>query len=197
MTCIHVSRDACVTVTWRTYVCDVTYLYVWRHDCYTSAYTFSRAPLEIRHTFTTRVLNDLAVCATWCIAQYEKKSHVTHVNEACHTYGRVMSHLWMGHVTHMNGSCHTYERVMSHIWKSHVTHMKESCHTYERVMSHLWMGHVSHENGSCHNYEWVLSHTNASCHTYEWVMSHLWMSHVTHTARYLRPLARVWGGYDE
>ena len=29
--------------------------------------------------------------------------------------------MWMSHVTHMNESCHT--------WMSHVTHMNESCHT--------------------------------------------------------------------
>jgi len=51
---------------------------------------------------------------------------------------------WMRHVTHMNESCHTYECVMSHIWMRHVTHMNESCHTYEWFMSHLWMRHVSH-----------------------------------------------------
>ena len=39
--------------------------------------------------------------------------------------------------THINESCHTYEWVMSHIWMSHVTHMNESCHTYEWVMSHI------------------------------------------------------------
>jgi len=26
------------------------------------------------------------------------------------------AHIWTSNVTHMNGSCHTYERVMSHIW---------------------------------------------------------------------------------
>ena len=35
------------------------------------------------------------------------------------------------HVTHINESCHTYESVMSHISMSHVTHMNESCHTYQ------------------------------------------------------------------
>jgi len=30
-------------------------------------------------------------------------------------YGRVMSHTWMSHVTHINESCHTYEGGMSHI----------------------------------------------------------------------------------
>ena len=43
----------------------------------------------------------------------------------------------MSHVTHMNESCHTYEWVVSHIfWMSHVTHMNESCHTYEWVMGY-------------------------------------------------------------
>jgi len=29
--------------------------------------------------------------------------------ESCHTYGRVMSHTWMGHGTQMDESCHTHE----------------------------------------------------------------------------------------
>ena len=47
------------------------------------------------------------------------------------THEWVMSHIWRSHVTHMNESCHTYEWVMSHMWRSHVTHVKESRHTYE------------------------------------------------------------------
>ena len=68
----------------------------------------------------------------------------------------------MSHVTHMNESCHTYERVMSHIWTSHVTHMNESRHTNVWAMPHIWTSHVSHINESCH--------TCQSCHTYEYVM---------------------------
>ena len=51
-----------------------------------------------------------------------------------HIATRHMNVIWlvrMRHVTHMNESCHKYEWVMSHIWMSHVTHMNESCHTYE------------------------------------------------------------------
>jgi len=85
----------------------------------------------------------------------------------------VMSHIWMSHVTHMNESCHTYEWVMSHIQMSYVTHMNESCHTYRWVMSHIWMSHVTHMNESWHTYRWVISqiqmshvtHANESCHT--------------------------------
>jgi len=56
--------------------------------------------------------------------------------------------MWMSHVTHMNESCHTYEWVAAHTWMSRVTHMNESCHTYERVMSHIRMSHVTHTNES-------------------------------------------------
>ena len=51
-----------------------------------------------------------------------------------------MSHIWMSHVTHMNESCHTHEWVVSHTWMSRATHMNESCHTHEYVMSETGMG---------------------------------------------------------
>ena len=88
---------------------------------------------------------------------YHSISHVTHMNESCHTYGWVLSNVWMSHVTHMNEACCTYEWIMSHIWMSHVSDMNESCHTYEWVMSHIWMSHVSHMNESCRSCEWVKS----------------------------------------
>jgi len=128
------------------------------------------------------------------------KSHVTHMNESCHTHEWVMSLTWISHVTYMDASCHAYAWVMSHIWMSQGTHTNESRHTYEWVMSHEWMNHGTHMNESCHTYErimahiwmslepseWcmtherVMTHMNGSCHTYEWVMSHIRMSHVTH-----------------
>jgi len=45
---------------------------------------------------------------------YEYRVTWTHINVSCHTYARVMAHIWMSHGTHINGSSHTYERVMSH-----------------------------------------------------------------------------------
>ena len=95
--------------------------------------------------------NKMSVIA-WLIL-YVYRSHVTHINESCHTYG-----------TSMNESCHTYEWVMLHIcrwwneWKSLVTHMNESFNTYEWVMSHIWMSHVTHMKESRHTYEWVMSY---------------------------------------
>jgi len=53
-------------------------------------------------------------------------SHVTHnltsatPNPRCHgPLPPPPMHLGMSHVTHMNESCHAYEWVMSHIWMSH------------------------------------------------------------------------------
>jgi len=58
----------------------------------------------------------------------------------------------------VNESCHTYEWVMSHIWMSHVTHTNESCH--------IRMSHATHTNKSWNTYEWVMSRwyvVNESC----------------------------------
>ena len=77
--------------------------------------------------------------------------------------------MWMSHVTLMDESCHTYEWVMSHSWMSHVTLMNESCQTHEWVMSHIWMSHATHMNVSCNTWMSHVTHMNESCHTYEWV----------------------------
>ena len=80
----------------------------------------------------------------------------------------IMSLIWMSRVTHMNEPCHRYEWVMSHIWMRHVTlhsiryrcwipQVNKSSRTYEWVMSHIWMRHVAHMNESCRTYEWVMS----------------------------------------
>jgi len=85
-----------------------------------------------------------------------------------------MSHIWMSHVTHMNESCHTHGWVMSHIWMSHVPHMNESCHTHGWVMSHIWMNHISLMNDSCHVYQWFISHMWILYLNYiKWVCMHV------------------------
>jgi len=99
----------------------------------------------------------------------------------------------------MNESCHTYEWVMSHIWMSHVTHMDGSCSTYEWVMSNMALLGAygkpftwSLPLQKCISYEWVMSHIcmrhdtnmNESCHTYAWDMTQIWMSHVTRRMRH-------------
>jgi len=49
----------------------------------------------------------------------------------------------MSHVTNMNESCHTNEWVMSHQWMSNVTHINEPCYKYEWAISNKRMS-LSH-----------------------------------------------------
>ena len=92
----------------------------------------------VRDWFISRV-RDSSICRTWHFPIHDiTYFHVWHDVFTCMTrfvYEWVMSHMWMSHVTHMNESCHTYEWVMSRIWMSHVTHMNESCHTYDTIRS--------------------------------------------------------------
>ena len=125
------------------------------------------------------------------------------MNESCHTYEWVMSHIWMSHVTHMNESCHiymneschTYEWVSSQKWNmahrdiitpqsamSHGTHMHDPWRTYARVISHAWMSHITHMNESQESH-----HTNEkwqiamfSLRSLQWVMAHTRMRDVTY-----------------
>jgi len=65
-------------------------------------------------------------------------SHVTRMNESCHTNEWVTSHKWMSHeyewvTSRMDASRHTYEWVTSHVWISHV--VTRTSHV--RPMSHL------------------------------------------------------------
>jgi len=120
---------------------------------------------------------------------------ITHARESCHTYKRVMSHLWTRHVTRMNESCQTYgrvvlkyervmsiacqmnERVMSNVWTSHVKDMEELCHRRrpceQRVLS--CMSHVSHMNKLCHT-EYFTSAMHIDIHIYQ-ITLHIYMSH--------------------
>ena len=94
-----------------------------------------------------------------------------------------MAHIWISHVTHMDESCHTYEWVMSHIWMSHVTQVDESSHTYEWVIPTaycMWSIISSFSNRYLADRSSHVTHMDESCHKYVWVMSHMWMSHVTH-----------------
>jgi len=158
---------------------------------------------SFNHVLVCQVHGVVIHVATYFVMPHICLSHVTHLNESCHTFEWVMSHIWMSHVTHLNESSHTFEWVMSHIWMSHVTHLIESRHTSDWVMSHIWMSHVTHMNESCHTYTiesrcrnpcrhthdpikyvglWMSRFTqvNESWHAFDGVMSHIWMSHVTH-----------------
>jgi len=92
-------------------------------------------------------------------------SHVPHFVAqrccSCDTHGWVTSQVWMSHVTRMNEWCHIYAWVTSHIsWpidiapvKWVMSHMNASRHTFEWVMSHIavfvahWYG--THDAAHC------------------------------------------------
>jgi len=156
-----------------------------------------------RMSFDPRTLTCFSWDCEWVMSQT--------INEACHTYAcwstnSYMSFwaLWVSHVTHMQEVCHTYEWVVSHIRASHVTHMKEDplnpiCPSgdWERILSHTWMNHITRMNESWHTHERVMLHTLVSrvtrmhesyhTHTCKWVISRTWIvmshtfaKHVTH-----------------
>jgi len=120
-----------------------------------------------------------------------KMSHVTNVDESCHTYESVSSHMRMDvlleppalrHVTCTNRSREIYEKAMSHMWMSHARYMNESCHMYQLL---IWRNTTL--SVSCHVYAWVMSdicmglitNVNQSYHIYE---SCLAITHFTQKA---------------
>ena len=94
MTNAYVRQDLFICETWLIHVRDMTHSYVWHES--------------VGHSY-----------GIWI-------RRVNRMGESCRMYESVMSHIWVSHVTHMDESCHT--------WVSHVTHVSESCHTYAWVM---------------------------------------------------------------
>jgi len=99
-------------------------------------------------------MNESCHTYEWVVS-HVRMSHVTslHIWAGDFTCEWVTSHMkqicrvWMSHVTRMNESCHTY---ICNVWIGHVIYMNESCHTNEWVMSHVWMSRVTRMNESCH-----------------------------------------------
>jgi len=122
-------------------------------------------------------------------------SHVTHMNESCHTYVTWLIYMWHDSMNVCGESCHTYEWVMSHI--RDVTHLYVArlylCMWW--VMSHIWMSHVTHmwRDSSTRGTTLLMyvvsnvTHMSESCHTYvTWLaicgttLSMFMVSNVTH-----------------
>jgi len=148
-----------------------------------------------QHTATTHCNNTLqqhtSALSTWTAYI----SHATHMNESCHTYEWVMSHIWMSHVTYewgMPARTSTPALSSQSSSTSHVTHMNESCHTCEWVMSHIWMSHVTHMNEACRHALFVsclFPHIFAHV-SFTRLFSHISRSLLTH---FLRPTSYVCG----
>ena len=58
-----------------------------------------------------------------CNMSHIQVSHITHINESCHTYDWVMSHTWISHTLHnYEGVTNWYSSSLEH----HATHVSES-----------------------------------------------------------------------
>jgi len=105
-------------------------------------------------------------------------SHVPRMIESNPIYDRVLSRMLMSHVTHVNESCHSIVmRNGEDRFKWGTSHIRMRLISYMtiRINANLQMSHVPHMNKLYFIYEC----TNESSHTSEWVMSHMWQSHVT------------------
>jgi len=108
------------------------------------------------------------------------------MNESCHTYEWVMSHIWMRHVTaeprirhtwsyicifyyyllnllrfinlNLDPYCYCCLKPRLHIWMRHVTRINELRRTDELFMSHVWTSRVTRMNESFFTCKRVMSH---------------------------------------
>jgi len=155
--------------------------------------------IRMRHVTRMNVDPRTLTCLSWDCEWVMSQT----INEACHTYACWSTNSYMSfweisvsHVTHMNEVCHTYEWVVSQIRANRDTHMKEDplnpiCPSgdCERIMSHTWMSHITRMNESYHTHERVTLHTlvsrvtrmHESYHTHE-------LSYHTHP----RNMSRTW-----
>jgi len=107
MTHSYVWHDSFMCVTWLIHTCDMTpYTYDMTHSC---------------------VWHDSFTCVTWLIRMCDMThSYVWHDSFICLWLWYWPTFQW-GH-EHMNETCHTYEWIMSHMWRSHVTYMNDLYH---------------------------------------------------------------------
>jgi len=115
---------------------------------------------------------------------------VTHPYDLCHAYECFLSHIHTSDVSQMNAACHTYLRVMPHIWMHHIwmhrlrawyTYAHIWMHSYVCTYAHIWMHSYfrTHKPRTMHTHE---------CITYECIVyvndctyAHVWMHSYVYT----------------
>ena len=162
--CAYVARQVCVPGAWCVALC-CSVLQCVAVRC--SALQLNARTLLVKCVCSALDMNDI-----WM-------SHVTHTNESCRTYDRVISHIWMSHATHMIESRHTYEWVMSHVWSSHVTHMNE-CARLLLVKSVCPALGTRHDSSECNIARaWAISRDRSIPYIYQSLVSAISLVHVT------------------
>jgi len=108
------------------------------------------SPSFIPTIHTINVWHDLFVRVIWPIYMCDMTHSFKHVVYVLVSpFGDPLSHVWMSHITRLNESCHTYEWITSRIWMSHSAHMNQSWHTcMSNHLSHVRMSHSTHVNKS-------------------------------------------------
>jgi len=178
----------CGRVTRMNKSCPACHTYEWvMSHIWLSHVTYIRMNAGVSHVWTRLVPRMNESCRRWKDQECTlRMSQVTHMDESCHTYERVVLHVWMSHVT-------KYERVISHARRSRAhssisqSHFSEKLRvlfqwvyfTWEWVISHVWTSHVEGEK-----IKGALFDTEESCHrnskgTLRICLFHVGMSHVT------------------
>jgi len=79
-------------------------------------------------------------CHIW-VMSHARMVHFHRCVQLCQVLAHLCRLQWMSHVTHMNEACHTHEGAKAH--------MNESRWTHKRVTSRAWMSHVTNMNEPC------------------------------------------------
>jgi len=121
----YVWRDSFICVTWLVDMCDVhmnewvTHSYEWHesslicvshivwceqsgHSCEWVTHSYECA----HQTYQLIWMSDSFIWVTW---NHSYECPASLVCATCHTYERVMSHIWISHVTRKIESCHTHK----------------------------------------------------------------------------------------
>jgi len=133
-------------------------------------------------------------------------SHVTHINESCHTYKWVVSHLQFNRVTHMNELFHiciinvsrVYALCSTHEWDI-VLRPRETCVSDREIIMMISLGRKTMSLRDTHTHTHTRTHTHTClyvCMRYAAHMQRIWIGNVTHMSEschtYEWVMSHVW-----
>jgi len=118
---------------------DVPHVGTWRADCNTLQHTATHCN-ALQHTATHKTYRTLALgelSSNSCSLSMSMNKSRHNMDQSRHTNAWVMAHMshvqvWMSHVTHLNESCHTYESFTCVPWRICIT-----WHLYVTRLTHI------------------------------------------------------------